>query len=74
MFDKLKNQWGWMGYTTKDLKRTQLKARLEALAYNWWGDLHADRNGPDAPGGDHDATGVDGGGGAAERNTREQSR
>jgi hypothetical protein len=22
---------------TKDLKRTQLKARLEALAYNWWG-------------------------------------
>jgi hypothetical protein len=37
MFDELKNQWGWTGYTTKDLKRSQLMARLVALNYNWWG-------------------------------------
>jgi hypothetical protein len=37
MFDELKNQWGWTGYTTRDLKRSQLMARLVALTYNWWG-------------------------------------
>jgi hypothetical protein len=37
MFDELKNQWGWTGYTTKDLKRSQLMARLVGLTYNWWG-------------------------------------
>ena len=37
MFDELKNQWGWTGYTTRDTKRSQLMARLVALVYNWWG-------------------------------------
>ena len=35
-FDELKNQWGWAGFTTRDLKRCQLMARLIALVYNWW--------------------------------------
>jgi len=36
IFDELKNQWGWGGYTTKDLTRCQLMARQIALIYNWW--------------------------------------
>ena len=35
-FDELKNQWGWGGYTTHDLKRCRLTAMAVALAYNWW--------------------------------------
>jgi hypothetical protein len=35
-FDELKNQWGWGGYTTKDLKRCQISARIVAQVYNWW--------------------------------------
>ena len=35
-FDELKNQWGWGGFTTQDLKRTQVTARMTALVYNWW--------------------------------------
>lgn len=35
-FDELKNQWGWAGYTTHDLHRCQLMARMIALIYNWW--------------------------------------
>ena len=35
-YDELKNQWGWGGFTTHDLKRCQLMARLVALVYNWW--------------------------------------
>lgn len=35
-FDELKNQWGWGGYTTNDLKRCQLLARMVGLVYNWW--------------------------------------
>ena len=35
-FDELKNQWGWGGFTTRDLKRCQHMARLIALIYNWW--------------------------------------
>lgn len=35
-FDELKNQWGWSGYTTRDLHRSQLMARIIALIYNWW--------------------------------------
>lgn len=35
-FDELKNQWGWCGYTTHDLKRSQIMARVIALIYNWW--------------------------------------
>jgi hypothetical protein len=30
-FDELKNQWGWGGYTTKDLKSSQLMSRMIAL-------------------------------------------
>lgn len=36
IYDETKNQWGWGGYTTHDLKRCQIMARLVALAYNWW--------------------------------------
>jgi hypothetical protein len=36
VFDELKNQWGWGGYTTQDLKRCRFMARIVALAYNWW--------------------------------------
>jgi hypothetical protein len=35
-FDELKNQWGWAGFTTRDLARCQLMARFIALIYNWW--------------------------------------
>jgi hypothetical protein len=35
-FDELKNQWGWGGYTTRDLERCNLSARAVALVYNWW--------------------------------------
>ena len=36
VFDELKNQWGWGGFTTKDLARCRLTARMVALVYNWW--------------------------------------
>lgn len=36
IFDELKNQWGWGGFTTQDLKRCRLVARVVALIYNWW--------------------------------------
>ena len=36
IFDELKNQWGWGGYTTRDLKRCGFMARIVALVYNWW--------------------------------------
>jgi len=35
-FDELKNQWGWGGFTTQDLKRCRLMAKTIALIYNWW--------------------------------------
>ena len=35
-FDELKNHWGWGGFTTRDLKRCRLIARIVALIYNWW--------------------------------------
>ena len=35
-FDELKNQWGWGGFTTKDLHRCRIISRLVALVYNWW--------------------------------------
>jgi hypothetical protein len=35
-FDELKNQWGWAGFTTHDLRRCQQTARLTALVYAWW--------------------------------------
>jgi len=36
VYDELKNQWGWSGYTTRDLHRCQLMARIVAQVYNWW--------------------------------------
>jgi hypothetical protein len=35
-FDELKNQWGWAGFTTQDIDRCQVMARLIAQIYNWW--------------------------------------
>ena len=35
-FDELKNQWGWGGYVTKDVKSCRIMARMIALIYNWW--------------------------------------
>src|SRR5215470_14942419 len=35
-FDELKNQWGWGGFTTRDLKRCRLMAGCVALVFNWW--------------------------------------
>lgn len=35
-FDELKNQWGWRGFSTQDLKRSQLMTRIVALIFNWW--------------------------------------
>jgi hypothetical protein len=35
-FDEIKNQWGWGGYTTKNIKSCQFMARMIALVYNWW--------------------------------------
>ena len=36
ILDEMKNQWGWGGYTTHDLARCRLAARLLALFYDWW--------------------------------------
>ena len=35
-FNELKNQWGWGGFTTQDLKRTQITARMTAFVNNCW--------------------------------------
>ena len=35
-FDELKNQWGWGGFTTHDLKRCRLMAGSIGLIFNWW--------------------------------------
>jgi hypothetical protein len=34
--DELQNQWGWGGFTTQDLARCRLMARMVARVYNWW--------------------------------------
>jgi hypothetical protein len=36
IYDELKNQWGWGGYTTRSLAPSRLMANLVALLYNWW--------------------------------------
>ena len=36
LFDEMKNQWGWGGFTTHDLAPCRLAARLLALFYDWW--------------------------------------
>ncbi len=35
-FDEIKNQWGWTGFTSQEIKRSTLMARHIALIYNWW--------------------------------------
>lgn len=35
-FDEIKNQWGWGGYTMRNLKSCRYMARIIALIYNWW--------------------------------------
>jgi hypothetical protein len=51
-FDELKNQWGWGGFTTKDMHRCRIISRLVALVYNWWS-LYARLLNPDKH---HEAT------------------
>ena len=36
IYDELKNQWGWSGFTTRKLAPCRLMANLVALVYNWW--------------------------------------
>lgn len=36
IFDEIKNQWGWGGYTTRDMKTSRFMSRITALVYNWW--------------------------------------
>jgi hypothetical protein len=36
VYDELKNQWGWNGYTTQKLKPCRFMANLVALVYHWW--------------------------------------
>jgi hypothetical protein len=36
VLDELKNQWGLSGFTTQDLLRCKVMARLTALICNWW--------------------------------------
>jgi len=49
VFDEIKNQWGWGGYTTRDLKSCRFMARIIALIYNWWS-LFVRMANPDANG------------------------
>jgi hypothetical protein len=35
-FDELKNQWGWLGFTTHDHARSEMMTLFVALVYNWW--------------------------------------
>ena len=35
-FDEYKNQYGWGGFVTKDLKPCRAIARLIAIVANWW--------------------------------------
>ncbi len=32
----MKNQWGWCGFTTRDMKRSQFMAGIISLIFNWW--------------------------------------
>ena len=36
VFDEMKNQWSWGGFTTQDLARCKIIARVAALVFNWW--------------------------------------
>ena len=36
IFDEMKNQWGWGGFTSHDFGRTAVMAALVMLVANWW--------------------------------------
>ena len=36
VYDELKNQWGWNGFTTQRLAPCGVMANLIALVYKWW--------------------------------------
>ena len=36
VFDELKNQWGWCGFTVRDLAASAIMAALVATVANWW--------------------------------------
>jgi hypothetical protein len=36
VFDQLKNQWRWGGFTAQDMHRSQVTARAVAGVYGWW--------------------------------------
>lgn len=36
VFDELKNQWGWGGFTSRSFLVSQMAARMVAQVYNWW--------------------------------------
>jgi hypothetical protein len=36
VFDELKNQWGLAGFTTRDIVRCRVMARIVTLVCNWW--------------------------------------
>lgn len=36
IFDEMKNQWSWGGFTTSDLSTCQTVSRVAALIFNWW--------------------------------------
>jgi len=36
VFDEIKNQWGWGGFITQDIKNCRFITRIIALVYNGW--------------------------------------
>ena len=36
LFDEMKNQWGWCGFTVRNLTASAIMAALVATVANWW--------------------------------------
>lgn len=36
IFDKVKNPWGWRGFTTQDLARCKFMPQSNTSIFNWW--------------------------------------
>lgn len=36
VFDEIKNQWGWGGFTSRTFAVSRTVARITALVYDWW--------------------------------------
>ena len=36
LFDEMKNQWGWCGFTMRNLTASAIMAALVATVANWW--------------------------------------